>query len=423
MSHPQAERELDVIVVGSGPSGATIARSLARRGCKVLVLERGGDGALKEGIRSLSAVLDVVPVGEDLSTMRALTAGGTTAFYGAIADPPPIERLRALGVDLSAELAQTSRELSVDTLPDELLGEQVIRVSDSARQLGLPWVKRPMLVDRRRCPSGYSYEAKWNARTYLTEAVSCGARVELQATVDRVMVEGRSAVGVEYEIRHSRRRERRTARAHKVVLAAGALASPLLLRRAGIANVGSRGFYCDPALTLLATVPGLRGRESFVGCMGTHFVQDICYGDASLSRVLYRMWMLGAGNFLRAFMSHGRLIGMGFIVKDQVGGTLDAEGRYRKALTDEDRRKLREGAATSRRVLENAGGRNIWMSSTAAARVGGLVCIGEHVDERLQTEIAGLHVCDGSILPEETRVSPTLSLICLGQYLAKCLTA
>jgi choline dehydrogenase-like flavoprotein len=32
----------DAIVVGSGPGGASVARELARRGARVLLLERGG---------------------------------------------------------------------------------------------------------------------------------------------------------------------------------------------------------------------------------------------------------------------------------------------------------------------------------------------------------------------------------------------
>ena len=35
--------DTDVVVVGSGPGGASVARELARRGRRVLLLERGVD--------------------------------------------------------------------------------------------------------------------------------------------------------------------------------------------------------------------------------------------------------------------------------------------------------------------------------------------------------------------------------------------
>jgi hypothetical protein len=72
----------------------------------------------------------------------------------------------------------------------------------------------------------------------------------------------------------------------------------------------------------------------------------------------------------------------------------------------------------ARRIIQNAGGKHIFKAPLSASHVGGVIRVKEHLDEKLQTEYANLHVCDGSVIPESFRGAPTLTLICLGKYLA-----
>jgi hypothetical protein len=129
------------------------------------------------------------------------------------------------------------------------------------------------------------------------------------------------------------------------------------------------------------------------------------------------MWMLGARKLLRLF-SHSRVIGAGFIVKDALGGELRENGRYYKQFTADEKGKLRKAKESTRKILQNAGGRDIMETGVSAARVGGLIRINEHLNERLETQFDNLHVCDGSMIPEDIRLSPTVTLVCLGKYLA-----
>lgn len=419
--------EFDAIVIGSGTCGATIARELSRAGKRVLMLERGGNAPLRETFGGIVTIADTVALGANrLSTVRALTAGGSTAMYFGVANEPPLDAFRALGIDLVRELAAVRAELPIGQLPDALLSPQASRLRESAVALGHDWRKHEMLIDVSRClsGSGYAYEAKWKARRYVEDAVHAGATLVTHATVERILVDGTRAVGAAYR---ERRRPfgsvMREARARKIVLAAGELVSPHMVRDCGIPGVGARGFYCNPGYALYGLVPGMRGTDGFVGSMGCVLEDGIELGDANIVRALHRPMMLGGLHFrhLRAFPE---TLGIGVKVCDAPGGQLRASGRFDKRFTREDRLKLDKGRQAAVAVLKAAGARHIVdLGLRAAGRVGGLLRIGEHVDARLETRLRDLHVCDGSVLPDDMRGTPTVTLVCLARYAARHLLA
>lgn len=413
--------EFDAIVVGSGPGGAAVARDLSKRGKRVLILERGGNEPLREGLRSTASILSAVRVSDDLSTARAITTGGTTAVYFAVADTPPLDTFLSLGIDISRELEEARRELPLTILPDELLGAKALRVRRSALELGYAWEKNTMLVDLSKCASGYAYDAKWTARSYLCEAVEAGATLINRARVLKVLTEGARAIGVEYKLQTGKKTfEVRRAYGTKVVLAAGGSASPLILRDSGIENVATSGFYCHPSFGVFGTISGVEAGESFAGSMGME-ADGIGVGDANSTRFFHRLFMLAQHRWIRAFFP-SRSINVGVVVKEGLGGGLQEDGRYDKQLTREDLDKLEKGETMARNIIRNAGGKQIFTSRLSAAQLGGTIRIQEHLDDSLQTEVANLHVCDGSIIPETVKTSPALTLICLGKYLANRLS-
>jgi choline dehydrogenase-like flavoprotein len=410
--------ELDAIIVGSGPAGATIARELSRRGKHVLILERGGDSRLSEGFR-MAGILNTVPVNNELSTMSAFTTGGTTAVYFASAVLPPIERFRALGVDLASEFDEAKRDLPLGVLPDERLSAATLRARDSAMTLGHNWEKAQMLVDQSKCASGYSYDAKWNARTFVDDATRNGAILVTHAKVRRVLVEKKRAIGVEYEHFVGKKRfEVRQAFAGKVILAAGCAVSPVILRDSGITSVVNCGFYCHPSFALFGAVRGLKARDGYIGSMGSVFDGNIAVGCANAPRTLFRLMMLANRNFARAFC-HSSTIGVGVMVREGLGGGLQREGGFHKELGRDEILKLRKGEDVARRIIEGAGGKVVFKAPMTSSQIGGTVRIGEHLDASLETEFANLYVCDGSIIPHDVNITPTLTLVCLGKYLAK----
>jgi hypothetical protein len=415
-------KEFDAIVVGSGPSGATVARELSKRKKRVLVLERGGSKPLREGFLPVMSIFSPVSVGDNLNTARAFTTGGTTAMYFAVTGFPPLEGFLSLGMDISRELDEAKNELPIAVLPDKLLGAQSIRLRESAMSLGYDWQKKPMLVDVSKCPSGYCFEAKWNARSYLQEAVDEGATLITRAKVHKVLVEKGQAIGVEYKLQNGKSEsEALQAFATRTVLAAGATVSPVILYDSGLKSIVNSGYYCHPSFALFGMVPDLKAGDSFIGSMGVELEDGIALGDSNPARTVYRAYMFGNGQFARAFF-HSKSVGVAVKITEGLDGGLQEDGRYCKQLKKDDFKRLGKGEEIARKIIEHAGGKRIFKSRLGAGQMGGTIRIKKHLDEHLQTEYRNLHVCDGAVIPESVKVPPTLTLVCLGKYLANHLS-
>lgn len=418
--HPH---EYDVIIVGSGTAGSTLARELALAGRKVLVLERGGNRTLDERFASMVAIANEVKLGDQgLSSMRGLVAGGSTSLYFGVADSPDCDAFAALGIDIARELDAVKRDLGVATLPEARMGTKPQALRQAAESLGHAWRRRDMLVNFDAYP-GYAYDAKWRARSHLDDALRAGATLVTDATVTKLLIEQGRAVGVEYARKRRFGTDAHRVHGRLVIVAAGEMATPQLLRDNGIQGIGARGFYCNPGYALYGIVPGLRGEDGYVGSSSAQISPDVELGDANVHRSLHRMMMIG-GMKLRHLFSYPGTLGIGVKVKDGFGGELRADGRFHKVMSEGDREKLAFGRREALRVLEKAGARHVTdFGLTAAGRVGGLVRIGEHVDSRFETEVRGLHVCDGSVIPDDQRGTPTLTIVCMARALARILLA
>ena len=86
----------DVIIVGSGPGGATVARELSKNGKKVLILERGYDYRNKFyygtylGALRYSERMSLLFTEEGLNIIAPIMVGGATSMYtGCATQPPP----------------------------------------------------------------------------------------------------------------------------------------------------------------------------------------------------------------------------------------------------------------------------------------------------------------------------------------------
>lgn len=420
------DSEYDAIIVGSGPGGGSVANEVSKRGWNTLILERGRGEPIK-GTAMQCLSMGLIPgksllfTQQMLGLIRCITVGGSSVVYCGCAVDPPYELFDSYGVDLRPEVKAVKQELPIAPLSDRLIGPAARRIMDSAQDLGYEWNKLPKIVyqDKCRpncdkCTMGCPYGAKWSSRMYVEEACRNGSTLLTGAHVKRVLREIHTASGVEF----SYQGKQRQAFAKVIVLAAGGIGTPLILRQCGIHNVG-HDFFFDPLIFVMGTVDHLDGGKEFPMIAGHNFQEDgYMMTDLVLPRWIYWMFTAQVFRFDR-LPAHSRTLPIMIKAKDELGGHLTERGGVHKRLTAVDRKRLMAGYERARKILQNAGARSVYKTWYLAAHPGGTVKINDAVDSNLKTEIDNLFVCDCSVIPESWGLPPTLTLIALGKRLGR----
>jgi choline dehydrogenase-like flavoprotein len=193
-------QDKDVIVVGSGPGGATVAKELSLRNKKVLILEWGDNNPLNESFLQGARTL-LVPGRSMLLTpqmlvlVRGITTGGSTVHYYATSFPVPFDMLKSYGIDIRDEVKELREELPVAALKDEMVGPMSKRLMDSAQSIGYNWKNLDKFMYQDKWRPGYKFghygdphRVKWSARMYVEEALANGADLINHARVSKVLL-------------------------------------------------------------------------------------------------------------------------------------------------------------------------------------------------------------------------------------------
>jgi choline dehydrogenase-like flavoprotein len=420
-------KDIDVIVVGSGPGGATVAKELTLRKKKVLILERGDNdpltGSFRYGARTLLFPgRSLLLTRQLLGMVRGITTGGSTVYYYATCFPVPFEMLKRHGIDLTAEAEEIRKELPVAPLKEEMIGPMSRRIRESAQELGYNWrrLDKFMYQDRWKpdFPFGHygdPFGVKWSARRYIEEALTHGAELIERAEVARVIFEGKCAVGVEYK------KKGKTTRvfASTTVISAGGIGSPVILRASGIKRAGY-DFFFDPLIGVRGTIKDLEVPLSEIPMSCGVHMADEGYMMTDMSHPFATSALLAAGAFrLHKIFSRNNTLQIMIKAKDELGGHLTDRGGVRKILDKKEKRKFQRGYERAKKILKNAGAQGIFKTGYLASHPGGTVKVGELVDANLKTEYDNLYVCDCSVIPEAWGLPPTNTIIGLGKRLSR----
>lgn len=300
------EEDVDAVVVGSGPGGAVVARELARAGKRVVLVEEGPpftpadycvDGGLSMARTMREGGLRTT-VGTVMPTMQAIALGGGSLVNSAICNRAPdfvLERwcrdFELAGTrlaDLDPHYDAVGEVMGVSPTPEEVQGRRNLLFRDGCDALG--YSSEPISRNVRGCRgsgecfTGCRSRAKQSTDiTFVPDALHGGATVLTSARVEAVEHDGRRATAVVGRVVapfSGKPSYRFRVKARAVVLAAGCMATPVLLQKSGnLANrsgqVG-RNLQFHPGVAVLGIFPDRVDPQfgATQGYQSKHFLEE-----------------------------------------------------------------------------------------------------------------------------------------------------
>ncbi|HUY64726.1 MAG TPA: GMC family oxidoreductase [Acidimicrobiales bacterium] len=471
----------DVVVVGSGAGGAMAARTLARVGLRVVIVEEGRRHTVEE-FRSGHPLDRFASLYRDGGATAAVgwppvvlpigrAVGGTTVVNSGTCYRTPPAVLRRWRDEAGLEVADPDRfapyldevwrTLQVAPVPARVMGRNGRLALAGAAALG--WSAQP--IDRNapgcggccQCSIGCPRNAKFGVHlNALPEACAAGAHIVSEARVRRVLVEAGRAVGIE-----ARRPDGSlfTVRAgHGVVVSAGTTETPLLLRRSGVGAhpLLGRNMALHPAVGVSGRfeepVTAWRGVLQSAAVDEFHEQLGILVEATATPPGMGTMQLPGLGpELLSELAGAGQLATLGAMVADLPGGRVMGRrhGLLRYDLSRRDGARLVAAIGIMGRLLLAAGATEVLTGIPGHERVGDTEALeratssadprrlhvaafhpvgtaGAGADpERFPVGpdgalrgIARLWVADGSVLPTCPEVNPQVTIMGLALAIA-----
>lgn len=249
----------DVLVIGSGAGGGVVAAELSAAGYQVMVLEKGGhyeardfSGDEKLGNEMLYENYGAFATSDlSMSILAGSALGGGTTINWAASLRPPEDVLQeweqdygfigAAGDSFQASLDAISKRMNVGT-SESHANPQNAALERGCQALGYEVSTIPRNVkgceDCGACGYGCAFAAKQGTlTTFLTDAQSCGAQIMVRAYVERVTHQQGVATGAVVQVQDEQGHSHQVIiHAKAVVVSAGSLHTPALLRRSGLEN-------------------------------------------------------------------------------------------------------------------------------------------------------------------------------------------
>lgn len=427
--------DCDVVVVGSGAGGGTIAGVLATQGKRVVVLEMGGSSAPKDyrqlEVEASQTMMYRGGIGMTADGNVGLLAGstlggGTTVNWQNCVRPSDEVRREWADehglTDVATEefdrhLEAVLARLSATDECSDLNGPHS-RMVEGSRKLGWSVHTAVRNVEKDSYDAdlaGYTQfgdptgSKQSTLVTYLQDAVDHGATVLTHTRADQVCVTDGVACGVAatYTDPVTGALARVQVTARDVVLACGALETPALLLRSGIGGPAvGRNLYLHPSAGLFGVYE--QDQKAWWGPPQAAVMDEFRdLGDGYGLLVEGSQYYTGVFAFQlsrrdgrehkEAMSKLGRMSHLLFILRDHTGGqvVLDEQGeaQHTYALTDpRDEAMFRKGLRVLAELHLAAGAQELWLNTPTAP----VFRLGEDLDAWLAT-LDAMHIGAGGL--------------------------
>ena len=406
-------------------------------GCKVLILEKGSmqnSGRYVECMKTKEIYLNNNLSDSDKRNYEFLTlpltltnieeiGGTTTSSIGNACfscsgcyTNSIMQQFEDKDLNIFEELIEASEELNVTYFPKKLWGHSTQLIAQAGEELGYIVEPMPKFINFEKCQScgkcvnGCLFDAKWDATYFVREAVKYGAELVTEFNVFEVLHENNEVIGV---VGINKNNEKVVYKAKRVVVAAGALNTPIILKNSKFKNVGSQIFF-DIFTTIGGYLENAQLKNELLMGIKAEF------GPYFLSPH-YSMQLLPLMQEKGIVVEEKDVIGIMLKFADTCIGTIDSEGNIEKTLTKLDVDLIKEGYEKAVNILLKLGVKpeSIVATSLKGAHPGGTAAIGDVVDNNFETEVKGVYVSDASVIPEAPGRPPILTIVAIAKKVAK----
>ncbi len=395
--------EADVVVVGSGAGGGTIAGVAAVAGRRVVVVEAGGATSTRDyrqlELEASSTMLYkgglALSADSNIGLLAGATLGGGTTINWQNCVRPALrvrQEWAAHGIegidtdDFDRHLDAVTARMGANDRCSDLNGPHQ-RMTEGAKALGWSIHSATRNVDPETYDAalaGYTQfgdvtgSKRGTLTTFLVDAYDRGARIVVNARAQRVLVTDGRATGIEATWTDPVTGDTRSfeVRAPDVVVACGALETPALLLRSGIGgpavgehlrlhpSAGIFGVYAEPQepwwgppqAAVMDQFQDLDGEGYGLLVEGSHFYPGV-FG--------FQLARQDGRDHKEAMTRLGRMCDLLFIMRERGGGkvTVDDNGEsvVHYALTDpRDQALFRKGLRVLAELHLAAGAEELW---------------------------------------------------------------